>query len=210
MRHADDGALANARNRIEHFLDLLRIDVEAAGDDQVLGAADDGHAALCVDGANIAGDEPAVCGEVLARLLRHAPVALEDIGALHLENARLLAADAHRHAGQREAHRARHARAVIGVGGDHAGLGHAIAFEDGVARARGEFRVRFGQQRGRAGNEQPHVARRFPREGRLGEEARVEGRNAHHQGRLRHRGDHRLHVELVEPEHSMRRRETPC
>ncbi len=41
MRHADDGALDHAGHRVDLGLDLLRIDVEAAGDDQVLAAPDD-------------------------------------------------------------------------------------------------------------------------------------------------------------------------
>ena len=41
MRHADDGALDDAGDRVDLALDLLRIDVVAAGDDEVLAAADD-------------------------------------------------------------------------------------------------------------------------------------------------------------------------
>jgi hypothetical protein len=47
-----------------HVLDLLGIDVVAAGDDQVLRAADDGEVAVLAHRAEVAGDEPAVRAEL--------------------------------------------------------------------------------------------------------------------------------------------------
>ena len=52
LDHAGDG--------VDLALDLLRIDVVAAGDDQVLAAADDVDVAALVDLAEVAGDEEAV------------------------------------------------------------------------------------------------------------------------------------------------------
>jgi hypothetical protein len=46
MRAADDGALDHARHLVDLGLDLLGIDVVAAGDDQVLAAPDDVDVAL--------------------------------------------------------------------------------------------------------------------------------------------------------------------
>ena len=60
MRHADDGALDDAGERVDLALDLLRIDVVAAGDDEVLAAPDDVDVAARVDLAEVAGDEEAV------------------------------------------------------------------------------------------------------------------------------------------------------
>ena len=66
MRQADDGAFGDAIERVDLRLDLDRIDVEAAGDDQVLGAADDMDIAALVDPGEIAGDEIAVGAKFLA------------------------------------------------------------------------------------------------------------------------------------------------
>jgi hypothetical protein len=52
-----------------------------------------------------------------------------------------------RHAGQREADRARRTRAVIRVRGIHVGFGHAVAFEHGVAGTRRPFAMGIGEQR---------------------------------------------------------------
>ena len=64
MRDADDGALADARDGVDLGFDLFRIDVIATRDDEVLGAADDRHAAVGIDGGEIARDEKAVLAEV--------------------------------------------------------------------------------------------------------------------------------------------------
>src|SRR3546814_13824618 len=82
-------------------------------------AADDVHIAAPVDLAEIAGNEKAVRPELLPGLLRHAPVALEHVGPLHLDHADLVGRQrpsgrrldhAQRHIGQREPHRAGHAQ----------------------------------------------------------------------------------------------------
>ena len=62
--HADDRRLDHAGQRVDALLDFLRIDVEAAGDDHVLRAADDPQVALRVAVgdplADVAGAKPAV------------------------------------------------------------------------------------------------------------------------------------------------------
>ena len=62
VRHADDRALGDAGQVVEDALDLGRVDVVAAADDQVLAAADDGDVAAVVDLADVAGAKPAVGG----------------------------------------------------------------------------------------------------------------------------------------------------
>src|SRR4051812_35931981 len=57
MRHPDHRALDHARDQVDLGLDLLRVHVEAARDDQVLAAPNDVHVALLVDFAEVAGDE---------------------------------------------------------------------------------------------------------------------------------------------------------
>src|SRR6201996_7989906 len=49
MRHADHGRFHHARHGVDLALDLLRIDVEAARDHQVLAASEDVDIALVVD-----------------------------------------------------------------------------------------------------------------------------------------------------------------
>ena len=68
MRHADHRAFADAGDRVERELDLPGIDVEPAGDDQVLGPADDGDAAVRGHGRDVAGDEKAVGAHLLGGL----------------------------------------------------------------------------------------------------------------------------------------------
>ncbi len=46
MRQADDGCLDNSGERVDLGLDLLRIDIEAAGDDEILAAAGDRDIAI--------------------------------------------------------------------------------------------------------------------------------------------------------------------
>src|SRR5262249_30226120 len=91
MRNADHGGFDHARHGVDLALDFLRIDVEAAGDHEVLAAAEDMDVALVVDLAEVAGDEEAIGPEFRLGLLRHAPVALEYVRALDLDHADLVA-----------------------------------------------------------------------------------------------------------------------
>ena len=204
MRHAEDGRFHHAGLLVQQELDLLWIDVVAAGDDEVLGAADDGDVAVGALRGEVAGDEEAVRAEFLRSLFRHVPVALEDVAALDLDDAhlagrhrpsRLGVRDAQVHAGQRQADGAGAALAVIRVGRVHVGFGHAVALEDSFARPCFERAMRFRQQRRRAGDEQAHMRGQLPIKARIGQQARVEGRHAHHRRRLRHRRDQVVHVE---------------
>ena len=99
VRHADHRAFGHAGQLVDIALDLGRIDVVAAADDQVLAAPDDGDVAVRVDFADVAGLEIAVGGELFGRFLGHAPVALEDIRPLDLDVADLArpAGPGHRH-----------------------------------------------------------------------------------------------------------------
>ena len=109
--------------------------------------------------------------------------------------------DAHGHAGQRMADRAGHAIAVIGVRGVHVGLGHAVALEHGVAGARRPFAMGVGEQRRRAGNEQPHVLRRLLGQRRALQQPRVERRHAHQHGGARHQLDDEIRIEFRQEDH---------
>ena len=72
---------------VERGFHFGRVDVEAAADHQILAAADQGEIAVIVDAPHVAGLEPQVGGELVGRLLRHAPVALEDVGAFDFDAA---------------------------------------------------------------------------------------------------------------------------
>ena len=112
VRQADHGAFGDAGDGVQQHLDLFGIDVVTAGDDQILGAADDGDIAVCVDLPQITGDEPAVGAQILGGFVGHLPVAGKDVRAAHLDHA------IHQpqfHPRQRKADRAGPPRAVIGV-----------------------------------------------------------------------------------------------
>eukprot|EP01136_Pigoraptor_vietnamica_P034513 Opistho-1_new@98565 len=171
--HAHQGAFGHAGHLIDVALDLGRVDVVAAADDQVLAAAHDAHVVALVHFAHITGFEPAVGREFFGGLFGHAPVALEHVGALHLDAADLahgqrlvgIVHHAQAHAGQREAHRGAAPLALaavacigrIGVAGEHDGFAHAVALQDGVACALLPFGKGLDQQRGRPCDEQAHV-----------------------------------------------------
>src|SRR6266851_4094972 len=87
VRHADHGGFDHARHGVDLALDFLRVDVEAAGDHEILAAAENMHIAFAVDLAEIAGDEETVVAEFGFCLLGHPPVALEDVRALHFDHA---------------------------------------------------------------------------------------------------------------------------
>ena len=85
MRDADHRAFQHAGQIVQHQLHLLRIDVEPAGDHQILCAPDDGHIAVAVHEPQIAGDEEAVGTKLLRRLRGHLPIALEHVRPAHLQ-----------------------------------------------------------------------------------------------------------------------------
>src|SRR4029434_5846246 len=70
----DHGRLGHRRVLVQHFLDLPRVDVVAAPDDQVLFAVDDVEVAVLVLAGQVAGPEPAV-GDGLAGGRPAAPIA---------------------------------------------------------------------------------------------------------------------------------------
>src|SRR6185503_13767653 len=87
MWNANDGGLGDAWQGIQRQLDLFRVNVVSATDDQILGAADDGHIAFTVDDTDVSGAKIPVRSEFLACLLGHAPVAGEHVFALDLNTA---------------------------------------------------------------------------------------------------------------------------
>ncbi len=56
---ADHRHLLDRRVALQHLLDLARVDVAAAGDDQVPGAVEQGEIPVLVEAADVAGVEPA-------------------------------------------------------------------------------------------------------------------------------------------------------
>src|SRR3954463_13959614 len=60
VRDADHRRLADVRVLVDDLLDLARVDVEAAADDDVLLAVDDVVVAIVVDARDVAGAKPAV------------------------------------------------------------------------------------------------------------------------------------------------------
>src|SRR6185312_1321571 len=74
----DDRGLEHRGDGIEDVLDLLRVDVLPAPDDQVLDPVDQGQIAVVVEPADITGVQPAAAQD-LRRLLRPAEVAAHDV-----------------------------------------------------------------------------------------------------------------------------------
>src|SRR4051794_21962497 len=77
MRHAEHRRLADRRMLVEHLLDLPRVDVEAAADDQLLLAVDDVEVAVLVDPGHVPGPQPAV-GHGVGRGVLALPVGAHD------------------------------------------------------------------------------------------------------------------------------------
>ena len=203
VRRADHRRFRYSRYFIEPVLDFLRVDVEAAGDDQVLAAADQGHPALAVDAREVAGDEEAVVAHLLGRLLRQSPVARKQIRAANLQGAHftrchfdaVLAHGPHFDPGQRETDRARHTLPEQRIRGDHPGLRHAVALQDPVTGASLEVAEDGFRQRRRAGDEKPDAPAVRAAETRLRQQTRVERRHAHQHRRLRQQAAHFRGVE---------------
>src|ERR1700759_2635063 len=78
----DHGAFEYARMAGDHFLDLVRIDVEAGDQDHVLLAVDDPGVAGRVHHADVPGAEIAVRRHHLGGLVRPVPVAGHHLRAL--------------------------------------------------------------------------------------------------------------------------------
>src|ERR1700677_5382595 len=78
VRQPDDGGLGDRRVLVEDLLDLARVHVVAAADDQVLLPVDDVEVAAGVDPGQVAGVEPAVADR-LGGGLRALPVALHHV-----------------------------------------------------------------------------------------------------------------------------------
>src|SRR5918997_5477275 len=82
VRHADDRGLEHALVLVEDLLDLARVDVVAAADDQLLLADHDEEVAVLVDLGHVARVEPAVVHDLVRGVLA-VPVALHDVVALY-------------------------------------------------------------------------------------------------------------------------------
>ena len=139
---AVDGGLTHRRVRVEHVLDLRRIDVEAGGDDHVLQAVADREVAVVVAHADVAGVKPAVTDR-LRGVLGTVPVAEHDVGSANhdlaphaaLDLAAVLVHHLHLDAFDRLADRAQLVARLVVVAGEGRGLGEAVALPDLVAEA---------------------------------------------------------------------------
>ena len=212
VRDADNGAFRHTFGLVQIALHLGRVDVVAARDDEVFAAPHDRQAPMGVEAADVAGAKPAVGGELLAGLLRHAPVAAEDVRSLHFDVAHFTArghgpagqCDTHLHTGQRKTDRAAATFAVfaaIGVGGEHQRFAHAIALENGVAGSLAELIESLDQQRRRAADEQAHAGAGLTREIGLGQQAHVQRGHAHEHAGVAHFPHRGGGVEPAEPQH---------
>ncbi len=130
----------------QHFLDLVRIHVEARHEDHVLLAIDEADEAALVHHADVAGAEPAVGVDHLGGLVGALPVAAHHLRAAHAQLARLadggpgavLAAKAHEGRWRGQADRTAERGHVVQIHGvhrdDRRALGEAVAFDYRPAR----------------------------------------------------------------------------
>ena len=209
MGDAHDRRFLDPVDGVDSGLDLLGVDVVAARDDQVAGPPDDRDIAVAVDAGEVAGDEEAVVAELGPGLLGIPPIALEDVGAAHLEHPGLAA----RHHPARRVHHPRldaRERRPHGAGaalrgervrGVHAGLGHAVALEDGVAGAGVEGVEGLVEQRRRARDEETHAGAAGRVEAGVGEEPEVVGRHPHEHRCPGQKRDHPGGVEAGQEQH---------
>ena len=215
MRQPYDGAFQHVRVVIQGQLYLNRINVEPARDHQILGAPHDLHIAVGIDLPQIAGDKPAIGPQFFAGFFGHLPVACKDIGAPHFYPAHSALChfgpvrhDPQLHPRQREPHSARTALALIRVRGVHIGFRHPIAFQNALTGAVLKLAVGIGQQRGRAGYEQPHMRRQRAVKPRIFQQARVKRWHAHQGGCLRQQAQHRFHIKPRQEDHLPPRQQT--
>ena len=197
MRRAHHGTFHHPGNGIQHRFHFRRVDIEPAADDEILRAARDEHVPPRVDIPQVAGDEETVVPKFLGRFHWHAPVPGKHIRPAYFNDADGTGAvdrevtpgggvrNAYLHAGQGRPHAARYPLPFIRVRGVHVGLGHAIAFKDGVAGTGLEGLMGLGGKRRGTGDEQAHASHRVAREPGLGQQPRVERRHTHQHRRLR-------------------------
>ena len=181
--------------REQRVLDRRRVDVVAAADDQVLGAAGEADEAVVVDGAEVAGVEPAVAelavGAQLGPGLAADQIAGEDVRPAQddrpdlagLEErpvaGRLVDRDGpHLLVGQALAERSRARRIRPAARARACALGEAVALAERDAGAGLERVADRGRQRGRSDDRQLQ-ARDVGVDGDL-RERRVDGRHAGH------------------------------
>jgi hypothetical protein len=166
VRDADHGGLGDRRVLVEDLLDLTRVDVVAAADDQVLLAVDDEEVAVGVLAGQVAGAEPPVGDRLPGRLLA-GPVALHqtvapdrdladlagrDVAAVEPDQPQLDALDGG----------ADRAGLAVAVGmverGHRGGLRQAVALQDDAAEGGLEAAQHLDRQRGAARHTQAQRA----------------------------------------------------
>src|SRR5207249_9790858 len=153
--HSGDGDLVHRRVRLEHELDLPRIDVEAARDDQLLDPAPDRERAVIPDLADVTGAEETVGRERLFRRFGVAPVAPEHLAAL--EQHLVLLAELDLDAGKRVADASWLARPLVRVGDHDPALGDAVALHRWLPEQLRAALEERGRQRRRAADEDAHA-----------------------------------------------------
>src|SRR6202042_3823 len=144
---------------------------------------DDVDVAIVINIGQVAGDEIPVSAKLLLRLLRHPPIAGEDVRPFDLDDADLPSlnrratlevGDAYANLRKRKTDRARPAFAVVRVRCDHVGFGHAVPLKDREAGPLPPGRMRLGEQRRRARDEETHVRADVAIEAGMVEQAGIE------------------------------------
>ena len=211
--HADDRRLHHRLHLVDQLLDLFGVDVVTAGNNHVLGAANDRYPPLCIHDAKIPGDEIPVVAKFLGGLVRHLPVALKNVGTAYLYRAHLtvgeccaiIVGNAHFDARQGESNATGDPFTEQRIGGVDDGFAHAVALENAVPGTRlPRGKGLFGQRR-RTADEHAHALAHRRVEMRLVQQPRIERRHAHHDRGLGKVTEHLLRFEARQED---RRRST--
>ena len=188
--HPHHRGLGHAGPLQQRGLDLGGVDIEPAGDDEILAAAHEVDVAVGISEAEVAAAQPAAL-QRRGRRVGAVEVGRDDAGAPVEElpdrvpgdhRAGLGVPDLGLGAGHVEAHRPRPALAVQRVGQHDPHLGHAVALQHPVAEARRDVLVHPGRQGRRARREQPHGREVRPHLRGEAQQAVVVGGHAHEDG----------------------------
>ncbi len=135
-RFAHHRDLGDAGVREQHVLDLARVHVEAARDDELLGSPDDAEVAVVIELADVAAAEPSVGVERVAGRVVPVPVAGEHVRSAEQDLARRPSARRTSTPGSGKPTVPGTPLAVVGIRHVHDRLGHAVALQHAHARAR--------------------------------------------------------------------------
>src|SRR5271168_1335156 len=157
--HTDDGSFRHLILFQKKILNLARIDVEPARDNEIALSAQQSVITVGRTLRDVSRLEPAILKGSLRGLLAP-PVTGKDIRPAQLY---LTLNDARRDAGQRQTYRTCAALPEVGIRDIHQRLRHSVALKNGVAEFSAELLKYLLRERRGAGDKEPHGGAHFMR-----------------------------------------------